>query len=232
MPHVGDPGGDVPLRGHEAGHAPLGGKGGNVAAGDLPLHDRKGGDHLVVGLGHVARPGRTGDLGVVQLRGVLVHVGQLEADAGQGLEGQGRGDGLGRGPRSHAVLADAVQAQDRRLPVVRRQQQGEAADAVFQGRQALLDVVAGVHVELGHRAAAEHHHVGAHAAGHHAGRGDDRGHRAGAEPAHVEAAGVDAFGDLGHGLGHVAAAALQGVAHRLLGALHHEVHVSRAMPHS
>ena len=91
-------------------------------------------------------------------------------------------------------------------------------------------MITGVHVQLGHGAAADHGHVGARTAGRHACGGDDGGHGPGAEAAHVKTAGVAAFGYFGQCFGHVAAAALHGVAHGFLGAFDDEVDVRGRKP--
>ena len=55
-PICGNARGDVSLRGDESRHTAFGHEFRDVRPFDLPLHDGQGGDHLIVGLGHVARP--------------------------------------------------------------------------------------------------------------------------------------------------------------------------------
>ena len=89
------------LRGDESRHTAFSHEFRDVRPFDLPLHDGQSGDHLIVGLGHVARPGGQGDFGVVQFGRVLVHVRHLEPRLLERLEGQSGSDGL-RG-RTRAV---------------------------------------------------------------------------------------------------------------------------------
>ncbi|OPZ61899.1 MAG: hypothetical protein BWY88_00051 [Synergistetes bacterium ADurb.Bin520] len=191
----------------------------------LLFRHRQGGDHLEVRQGHVPRPGGKGDLGDVELGGVLIHVGEGEPCLFQGGGHQGPRHRLGRGPRPHRVLAQGVQAEHGRNAVFGGKEQGEVAQAVLQGRKRFFHVVPAVHEELRDRPPGDHHAVLPGPCGHLGGGGDDGVHGTGTKAPDIAAAGVHAPRDLRHGFGKVAAAALVHVPRRLFGTLDDEIHL-------
>src|SRR4051794_28920051 len=82
----------VPLGGGEAGHAPPGDEVGDLGPLDVLAGGGEGGDDPVVAGRHVARALGLGDLGVVELGGVIVDLGHADAVASERLDGQGLHD--------------------------------------------------------------------------------------------------------------------------------------------
>ena len=128
------------------------------------------------------------------------------------------------------MSADDIRIDLGALAVVLGNEDGEAAEAVFQDGKALLDVVLAVHAELGRAAAASDDDVLERPRLHEGSRFHDgvRGTRA--EPSRIAARGVHQSRDLRGSLREVAAASLVHIAAGLFAAVDHVIHVGSVDP--
>ena len=185
---------------------------------DVAVAGGQRGQRLVVAGGDVARPLRFGDLGVVQLGGVVVDAVIGRPRPAERLHRQRLHDLRCRAAGGDPVAADGVEADGRRRPVPASTSAAAPPMHVLEDGQVVSQVPFELHAELGQRTTGHHRHPAEDARGHEAGRHHQGGDGCGAEVLHVGARCLPEPGRLGHRLGHVAAAALVAVADGLLAA--------------
>ena len=186
---------------------------------DLALLDAQGGDHLVVGLGHVTSASRLGDVGVLHLGREAVDVVSRKTQLLERIVGEALDNGLRSRAGTDRVATDSLEVNLGIHAVIGRQDDAEAAEHVLEDRHALLDVALSVHAELGSAATSGDSDALIGASLDEGSSLDQSVRRACAEAASVGTGGVAQTSDLGSCLGEVAAATLQDVAASLFGAV-------------
>src|SRR5438128_6282641 len=119
------------LGGRVTGHAVGGYKVRHLRWGNFFAQRGQPRDDSIIQLWYVATPGWLGDFWVVQLRSILIDLGEAQPQACERRTDQVLEDRLLRRARGHRVASQRIEAQARRATIIRAHHNGDGGEDVF-----------------------------------------------------------------------------------------------------